>query len=62
MCVVTAILLDNLEDFFTMAERQWLVLHELESIKVQCYDFRLPGLPKVKLQLGTSLCKFIVLY
>ena len=40
-----------------MAERQWLVLHELESIKVACDKYRLPGVPKVKLQMGTSLCK-----
>ena len=48
---------ENLDNFFTIAEKQWLILHELESVKVTTDNFQVPGHPKINLQLGSSLCK-----
>ena len=49
---------ENLDNFFTIAEKQWLILHELESVKVTTDNFQVPGHPKINLQLGSSLCKY----
>ncbi|XP_067948258.1 anoctamin-10-like isoform X2 [Watersipora subatra] len=48
---------DDLKKFFTVAERQRLIYHELTSIKVETENLTLPGLSEVTLQIGISFLK-----
>lgn len=46
------------EDLFTTAEKQIVVKHELENIRVLEGENFLPGYPFIKLYPGQSVCEF----
>lgn len=49
-------ILDDNDDFLTMAERQFIIKHELESLRARD-EKMIPGYPQAKLYPGKSLCK-----
>lgn len=49
-------ILDNNDDFLTMAERQFIIKHELENLRARD-EKMIPGYPQAKLYPGKSLCK-----
>ena len=48
------------EDLFTTAEKQTIVKHELENIRVKDGENHLPGYPFLKVYPGQSICKFLI--
>ena len=48
------------EDLFTTAEKQTIVKHELENIRVKVGENHLPGYPFLKVYPGQSICKFLI--
>lgn len=51
-------ILDNNDDFLTMAERQFIIKHELENLRARD-EKMIPGYPQAKLYPGKSLCKWL---
>lgn len=49
-------ILDNNDDFLTMAECQFIIKHELENLRARD-EKMIPGYPQAKLYPGKSLCK-----
>lgn len=47
------------EDLFTTAEKQTIVKHELENIRVAAGESFLPGYPLLRLYPGQSICKYV---
>lgn len=53
------IVAENLHHFLTTAEKQRIILHELESIRAM--DSELFKLPNIKLYEGEAVCKYLKL-
>lgn len=49
-------IVDNNDDFLTMAECQFIIKHELENLRARD-EKMIPGYPQAKLYPGKSLCK-----
>lgn len=50
--------LDDNDDFLSMAERQFIIKHELENLRARD-EKMIPGYPQAKLYPGKSLCKLL---
>ena len=47
-----------MEEFLTMADKQRLIQHELESIRATDMDTYIPGYPKIKLYKGEAISMY----
>uniref|UniRef100_A0A8C2PD37 Uncharacterized protein n=1 Tax=Capra hircus TaxID=9925 RepID=A0A8C2PD37_CAPHI len=50
---------DDNDDFLSMAERQFIIKHELENLRARD-EKMIPGYPQAKLYPGKSLCKLFL--
>lgn len=53
-------IVDNNDDFLTMAECQFIIKHELENLRARD-EKMIPGYPQAKLYPGKSLCKSFIM-
>lgn len=58
-CYKLCFIIDDLDSFLTMAEKQKIILHEMEAVRATDEDPHIPGYETIKLYPGKSIGRFI---
>jgi predicted metallopeptidase len=59
---VYILIVEDLDNFLTMAEKQKIILHEIEAVRATEEDPHIPGYESIKLYAGKSVCKLHMKY
>lgn len=53
--------IEDVDSFLTTAEKQKLILHEMEAVRASDEEDHIPGYDKIKLWTGKSICEYLKL-